>query len=130
MKAKRNKIFIRFGMVFLLWGLSTASPIYAAVPWHKASVYSSLTFSPREGETYGLEILVLPSSSGKQILWRSGNGRLEPAILLEPIHDNENWVVEVPPVIDGAGKWQLKIKDSEITAIGPKGQTFRLKKIR
>ena len=104
-------------------------PGYAAEPWYKARIYSDLTFNAAEGESYGLEVVLLPSSDGMQVLWRSGSGRMERALLLEAVEDGKNYLVEVPPVIDGAGRWRLSIKDREMVAKGPRGQIFKLKRM-
>jgi len=110
-------------LIFLLILL----PSHAAEPWYKARTYSNLIFNATEGESYGLQVVILPSSEGTQILWRSGSGRMERALLLDAIEDGKNYVVEVPPVIDGAGRWQLLIKGREMIAKGPRGQILKLR---
>jgi len=104
-------------------------PVHATEPWYRAITYSDLTFNAAEGESYGLEVVMVPSSDGMQVLWRSGSGRMERALLLDAVEEGKNYVVDVPPVIDGSGRWVLSIKEREMVAKGPRGQIFRLKKM-
>lgn len=127
----KSRIFVRtVGAIVALWiFLIPSSSVYAADPWYKARTYSSFTFNPAEGEVYGLEIVMLPSSDGMQLLWRLGNGKLERALLLDLLPDGKHYVVDVPPEIDGAGRWSLTMSDQEVQAKGPRGQVFRLKRV-
>jgi len=125
MNIKRIGRFVSEILIFLLVLL----PSHAAEPWYKARTYSNLIFNAAEGESYGLQVVILPSSEGTQIIWRSGSGRMERALLLDAIEDGKNYVVEIPPVIDGAGKWLLSIKGREMVAKGPRGQVLKLKRM-
>lgn len=127
----KSRMLVRMvGVIGALWiFLALPDPVYAADPWYKARTYSSFTFNPAEGEVYGLEVVTLPSSDGTQVLWRLGNGKLERALLLDLLPEGKHYVVDVPPEIDGAGRWSLTMSDQEAQAKGPRGQVFRLKRV-
>lgn len=113
----------------LLMAMALSNAAHAAGPWYKARTYSSLGFNSAEGETYGLEVITLPSSHGVQVLWRLGSGKMERALLLDAVQEGKNYVVEVPPVVDGAGRWVLSTSEQEVVAKGPRGQVFHLKRV-
>lgn len=97
--------------------------------WFKTITYSHLIFNAQEGEVNGLEVIYLPSSNGLQVLWRLGNGKMEDAILVTATEIKGGHEITIPPIIDGAGKWQLlKIKNI-VNVKGPRGQSFKLKQI-
>jgi hypothetical protein len=116
-------------VIALFMSMAALGHVHAAEPWYKARTFSNLVFNAVEGETYGLEVTMLPSSDGVQILWRSGSGRLERALLLDSTQEGKNFVVEVPQVIDGAGRWLLLMSEKGMIAKGPRGQVFRLTRV-
>jgi hypothetical protein len=117
--------FAKFVFIAVLVLISNCS----AAGNYQVSVYSNLIYTPAEGEVSGLEICLFQSPDGLQVTWRLGNGRMERALLLDVMEVEGRRFVDVPDVIDGAGRWELVISKRNITATGPKQQKFRLNRV-
>lgn len=96
---------------------------------YNVSVYSDMRHNSVEGEFFGLEICLFRSPEGLQAAWRLGNGRMERTLLLDVTELDDRRFVDVPNVIDGAGRWRLIISERNIVAMGPKQQKFKLNRV-
>ena len=125
--------FLAFAAACLLaWGGSCWAA--GVSPWTQARVYSDIVYIKQEGETVGLEVALLPHSSGLQVLWRGAGPRVGKAVLLDAEPEMQapyrRWVVELPRDTDGGGQWVLEEKGNVLIGTGPQGRAFRLKRLR
>ncbi|MGJ4898405.1 hypothetical protein [Bradyrhizobium oligotrophicum] len=93
------------------------------------SIYADLTYSASEGDFNGLQIIVVPSGDGEKVVWREASGRFNRPILLELVKDGDAFKVSVPSDYDFAGEWRLKVQNDVLVGSGPKGRTFRLRRV-
>ena len=91
-------------------------------------VYSSGEYSSQEGERYGLEVTFVPFYGGVRVLWRMASGKVWPPVLTDAVKENDTWVIEVPVGEEGTGKWILKESAGRLTATGPNGLKFQMRR--
>lgn len=102
-------------------------------------VYSDLNFIQSEGEFIGLQVAIIPyresdgEPSRQKLLFRSAPGPyLNAPILLDVVKVGAAVKVTVPKrseYDDFAGVWNFSLKGDILSAIGPSGQRYDLKKI-
>jgi hypothetical protein len=92
-------------------------------------VYSGMNVIKTEGEFSGLQVAIVPYSRGLKALWRSGNGRLDPPLLLDVVKEGRTMKVVVPDDNDMFGEWILTPDGNVLHARGPRDLHFDLKEI-
>ena len=123
---------VRFLVMTALVILSASMPAYAIEridPAVGLKVYSGMNYIKGEDEYYGLQIVIVPYSQGQKILWRSGNGRLDPPLLLDVSQEGKDMLVTLPEGDDNYGEWVLSLKGKMLRARGPRDLHFDLREL-
>jgi hypothetical protein len=99
-----------------------------ATEWFSERGYSNMGFNKELGETYGLEISIVPYSGGEKVLWRSAEGSLDEPILVDGLEENSEILVKVPDRSGRIVEWKIKERGSYAT-VSSLNDTFTLKSV-
>lgn len=120
-------LFAALALAFfsLTWSVPAASSNLLGL-----DIYSDMTVNTEEDDVNGLQIILIPSDQGDQLLWRSAGGLVAKSLLLGYTQKGNVIRVTVPADNDNFGEWVLTLGSASIHATGPRGLHYDLRRVK